>query len=812
MPIKLELDLIHLIDNMREKHPHILDDILKDEYEEIKSHHRENIVITVLGSTKASKSSLINFILENNICPTGNQAATARLTRIIYGEKIRLTVCENEPEFYLFDNIEQLLEKAKEVIVLKNEYRKSKLCEDEILIELPINELKGVELWDVPGFDENPVIDKRIHEILNETNLILAVLSQHECLRKTTIDFIKPYLKQKEKNKPETKICFVISQIDRYKPDEQNTETRDKFLQHIYDKICQELPTNFPQIDYKRSDQFIIMCSSPRHSVKDYLECREQFIIKSCQWFHNALHRLTRQRTDLLLKCVKEFSNYENLFRQQKRYVHTREILNKRFLSFSDELSQRVNKKLNEIHLFMKQSIERIALQCRELFYRYENLEKIEEYIQSQLSIKFREILALKNPEIVEMISQMSIEFSNTIELKPPEIQILKQVLSETLNKDYYSSIIGQYHHTSPYHLSAYLTRICHALSETLKATIKISYGDFGEIRKAYDKFVRREKYVEDRTMSSITELVNEVLDIISDKLQQKTEKTVKSILNDQLEGIHKRIEKQAQKYIHSSSTDTKIHHLQQFFTKHSSKIKQMHLDILDIQFNLDYSSDYEINLQQRLDQNNHFPVFTGTLGEIKHPIAAKLIPLKDFQLQEVLYIRELKDKHVIKYHGVKKGNEDQYYIIMARLDCNLKTYLKDHSGTLTPAAIDDMIIQIITGLDYIHTQLELTHCDIKLDNILVNKEKKRFLIAHLGGGHREPITTEGYSASHAEQCDIYALGIMIRDIIRLANLEEQKDILVDGWLKLSKKCCAQEPTARPNCKKLLDIRSRHHE
>jgi len=103
MPIKLELDLIHLIDNMREKHPHILDDILKDEYEEIKSHHRENIVITVLGSTKASKSSFINFILENNICPTGNQAATARLTRIIYGEKIRLTVCGNEPEFYLFD-------------------------------------------------------------------------------------------------------------------------------------------------------------------------------------------------------------------------------------------------------------------------------------------------------------------------------------------------------------------------------------------------------------------------------------------------------------------------------------------------------------------------------------------------------------------------------------------------------------------------------------------------------------------------------------------------------------------------------------
>ena len=247
-----------------------------------------------------------------------------------------------------------------------------------------------------------------------------------------------------------------------------------------------------------------------------------------------------------------------------------------------------------------------------------------------------------------------------------------------------------------------------------------------------------------------------------------------------------------------------------------------MHLDILDIQFQLDCSSDYEINLQERLDQNNRFPVFTGTLGENKHLIAAKLIPLKHFKLQEVLYIRELKDKQVIKYHGVKKGNGDQYYIIMPRLDCNLTTYLNHHSETFTPVAIDDMIRQIITGIYYIHTQLELIHGDIKLDNILVNEEKKRFLIARLGGGYRDTIIYHDYSAPElfhtnnrviiTEKCDIYSLGIMIRDIIQLAKLERHNDALIDGWLKLSKKCCAHEPIARPSCKKLLEKRSRHQE
>ena len=812
LPNKLESKLIGLIENIRRQHPKILDDILSDEYKILKDHQRRNIVITVLGSAKASKSSLINFLLDNEICPTDNRAATARLTRITFGKAIRLTLRGSQTQSEIFDNTKQLLAKAREMIILKNEHRKSVLCNDEVFIELPIEELIGLELWDVPGFDENHVINNRIKEILQNTDLILAVLAQQESLRQTSIDFIKPCLEQSATNKPQTKICFIISQIDRFKPDGQSGESREVFLQHIYDKICTELPMNFPRIDYKNSDQFIPMCSSPQHNIKDYLECRELFITKSCQWFTQALTQLTRDRTDLILKSVREFSNYENIFLQQTRFQRMRQIFNEQFIQFSVKLPEKIKKKLTEIQKLMKQSIHTIAIQCRDLFYQSKSLEDIEDYIQTQLRFQFSQILSQENPEIVQMIQKMFLEFSDTIELKPVEIQKLKQVLNETLDKDYYSGIIRQHEHTSPYHLSAYFSRIFQALSETLKATIKIPTGDFKQIRKACDRFTKREDYLHNKTIESITELVNEILEVMSDKIQLETEKTLKGILNHQLEQIQKRIERQLQVYLHSSMNDTKINHIRSYCEAHAQEIKRIHLDTLDLQCQLDFKDRYQINLEERLDQNNHFEIFQGTLGENAHPIAVKLIPVEDFHLQEVLYIREIKHKNLIKYYGVKKGDMSHYYIIMPQFDCNLNQYIKEYLISLDSRAIHDMIIQIIKGLNYIHMQLELIHWNIRTDNILVQQEKKRFVIGQLGGIHRNidyysapEIFPSDRSSMITDKYDIYSLGVTIREILRLSHLLRSEDKLIGIWLKIAEKCCLQEATARPSCRKLLE-------
>ena len=50
----------------------------------------------------------------------------------------------------------------------------------------------------------------------------------------------------------------------------------------------------------------------------------------------------------------------------------------------------------------------------------------------------------------------------------------------------------------------------------------------------------------------------------------------------------------------------------------------------------------------------------------------------------------------------------------MPHLNCDLAVYLRQNSKKLTGDTNDQMIIQIVKGLDYIHTDLELVHRDIK--------------------------------------------------------------------------------------------------
>ena len=84
-----------------------------------------------------------------------------------------------------FKNTEKLLQEAQKLIVLQNTERKGDLCNVEILIELPIAELKNVELWDVPGFDENLILDARIRKIFEDTDLILVIIPPRGSLRQT---------------------------------------------------------------------------------------------------------------------------------------------------------------------------------------------------------------------------------------------------------------------------------------------------------------------------------------------------------------------------------------------------------------------------------------------------------------------------------------------------------------------------------------------------------------------------------------------------------------------------------------------------
>ncbi|CAF1187676.1 unnamed protein product, partial [Didymodactylos carnosus] len=143
-----------------------------------------------------------------------------------------------------------------------------------------------------------------------------------------------------------------------------------------------------------------------------------------------------------------------------------------------------------------------------------------------------------------------------------------------------------------------------------------------------------------------------------------------------------------------------------------------------------------------------------------------------------------------------KATTTDKYYIITQRVDCDLTRYIEEKVNTFTPFSINNMIIQIINGLKYIHDDVGLIHRDMKPPNILVEKNKPSFLIADFGFAHREPMSikgTRGYFAPEllssygliTEKSDIYSLGVIIRNILEESNSIVQYSADVESFRNL---------------------------
>ncbi|CAF4039848.1 unnamed protein product [Rotaria sordida] len=171
-----EQKLLEIIEHMRdETHAN---DALNTEYDALK-YSRKKIVLAVLGCAKSAKSSFINYLLEEKICPVDVLSATARVTRIIYGSQWKIYLEGEQGEE--MNDIDSLYRKAIELIVLKGDDRNDETkYKMKVIIELPIKQLKNVELWDLPGLNENPVLDGIVSTILSDVDLVFALLPINE--------------------------------------------------------------------------------------------------------------------------------------------------------------------------------------------------------------------------------------------------------------------------------------------------------------------------------------------------------------------------------------------------------------------------------------------------------------------------------------------------------------------------------------------------------------------------------------------------------------------------------------------------------
>lgn len=177
--------------------------------------------VAVVGSFNAGKSSFINHFLQNEICPTNIRPTTSVVTRFVYGSMQKILIQEPpEKKYRKIDHIEykRRVQEAQE------------LTTDQIMhftIVLPNDALKGLELMDTPGFNnqKNPSDGTITESIIPEIDVFLY-LSDINNGELPGSD--KKKLELLKSKAPDTRILLVLNKADS-KPPEKTHKIKAEF-------------------------------------------------------------------------------------------------------------------------------------------------------------------------------------------------------------------------------------------------------------------------------------------------------------------------------------------------------------------------------------------------------------------------------------------------------------------------------------------------------------------------------------------------------------------------------------------------------
>ncbi|CAD0083694.1 unnamed protein product, partial [Aureobasidium vineae] len=113
----------------------------------------------------------------------------------------------------------------------------------------------------------------------------------------------------------------------------------------------------------------------------------------------------------------------------------------------------------------------------------------------------------------------------------------------------------------------------------------------------------------------------------------------------------------------------------------------------------------------------------------------AKELTLEEYTEEVSAYeakiMESLNHKHIVRFIDCHDGGTTSNMLIMnicmEKLDCDLKSFVEDNSGTITKTEFAKMAQQICLALQYLHKQ-KLIHGDLKPQNILVDKSNNNML------------------------------------------------------------------------------------
>ena len=156
-----------------------------------------------------------------------------------------------------------------------------------------------------------------------------------------------------------------------------------------------------------------------------------------------------------------------------------------------------------------------------------------------------------------------------------------------------------------------------------------------------------------------------------------------------------------------------------------SNKSQSRHSEIFDFLRHNEDLSNYSIKEKNILGEGTFGCVFSATDKKTNFPCAIKNFILDPMSFEsmkdEILNLFALPHSHIIQplnYYLDKKNN--YVILVMEKADMSLKQLVFEKGTGLEPEYLIQIILDLLTALNFAYTKKGISHSDIKLNNILV--------------------------------------------------------------------------------------------
>ena len=220
-----------------------LRDSARNTVERLNEASESPLKVAILGEFSSGKSRLINALLGEKILSIGLVPVTRSVTRIVYGEEIRVTVKHLDGS---------TVEVAADQLKAYTDERKKEdgVSEvEEVILEYPAPLLKQVEIWDTPGFNSNNQLhDQVAAQLMLEADAVLWVIAAHQVGSRSETKLLETV------KRAQGKVVGVLNQIDRLENTEAIEQQKSEAWNHYGEMIKEVVPTSGKWLEENREE------------------------------------------------------------------------------------------------------------------------------------------------------------------------------------------------------------------------------------------------------------------------------------------------------------------------------------------------------------------------------------------------------------------------------------------------------------------------------------------------------------------------------------------------------------------------------